>query len=214
MLRWAGHGRCTIATRRCSVRKLLIDRLLLVTCLSIFVVGCGSSPTAPTNTGGSQTTSGTPSPTPEPAPPANPAPVPEPTPSPAPTPTPTPTPSPVPTPTPSPVPTPAPAPSPSPSSWIFDGSTSQAYWFGAALVPEHFELEITNESVTAAGHVFPILSRAPGNVYVSAGTRNVETLTLEYYGPTDGSGSWRWTYSGQAGQATGPLSRRSVPPTP
>jgi hypothetical protein len=120
----------------------------------------------------------------------------------------------VPTPTPSPVPTPAPAPSPSPSSWIFDGSTSQAYWFGAALVPEHFELEITNESVTAAGHVFPILSRAPGNVYVSAGTRNVETLTLEYYGPTDGSGSWRWTYSGQAGQATGPLSRRSVPPTP
>jgi hypothetical protein len=45
---------------------------------------------------------------------------------------------------------------------------------------------------------------------VIAGTRNVETLTLEYYGPEDGSGSWRWTYNGLAGQATGALTRRHV----
>jgi hypothetical protein len=79
-------------------------------------------------------------------------------------------------------------------------------------LPDQFELEITNESVLAAGHRFPILSQAPGNVYVIAGTRNVETLTLEYYGPEDGSGSWRWTYNGRPGQATGTLRRRQSLP--
>ena len=188
------------------MRKLLSDRLLASMCLSIFLVGCGSSPTAPTGTGGNQTNSGTPgpapTPAPEPAPPANPAPIP------APTPTPTPTPAPEPT------PTPAPAPAPTSSAWVFDASTGEAQWFETALLPEHFELTIGDESVDAAGHTFPILSRAPGNVYVTAGTRNVETLTLEYHGPTDGSGSWRWTYSGRAGQATGALHRQSTPPTP
>jgi hypothetical protein len=64
--------------------------------------------------------------------------------------------------------------------------------------------------VQAAGHSFPIQSQAPGNVSVIAGTRNVETLTLEYYGPEDGSGSWRWTYNGLAGQATGTMIRRQA----
>jgi hypothetical protein len=75
-------------------------------------------------------------------------------------------------------------------------------------------LEIASGSVEAGGHSFPILSQAPGNVYVVAGTRNVETLTLEYYGPEDGSGTWRWTYSGRSGQATGSLVRRTSAATP
>jgi hypothetical protein len=66
--------------------------------------------------------------------------------------------------------------------------------------------------VLAAGQSFPILFQAPGNVSVIAGTRNVETLTLEYYGSGDGSGSWKWTYNGIAGQATGTLNRRSTLP--
>jgi len=75
-------------------------------------------------------------------------------------------------------------------------------------------LEIKTGSVEAGGHSFPILSQAPGNVYVIAGTRNEETLTLEYYGPEDGSGSWRWTYNGRPGQATGSLVRRVSEPAP
>ncbi|HEU4937368.1 MAG TPA: hypothetical protein VFT39_12980 [Vicinamibacterales bacterium] len=100
-----------------------------------------------------------------------------------------------------------PPPSPGPT-WTFDGSTTHAHWYDVVVLPDRFQLEIVNGSVQAAGHNFPILSQAADNVYVIAGTRNVETLTLEYYGPTDGSGMWRWTYNGLPGQATGTLSRR------
>jgi len=62
--------------------------------------------------------------------------------------------------------------------------------------------------VEIGGHSFPIMSQAPDNVYVIAGTRNVETLTLEYHGAADGSGSWTWTYNGRPGQAIGTLNRR------
>jgi len=75
-------------------------------------------------------------------------------------------------------------------------------------LPDRFQLEIVSGSVRAGSQTFPILSQAPGNVYIVAGTRNVETLTLEYYGPTDGSGTWRWSYGGVSGQATGTLVRR------
>ncbi|MFL6279215.1 MAG: hypothetical protein ACJ731_03830 [Vicinamibacterales bacterium] len=111
-----------------------------------------------------------------------------------------------PAPVPAPVPAP-PAPIPAPV-WTFDGTTSEAHWFAAPALPQRFELVITNDSVEAGGHSFPILLRAADNVNVIAGTRNVETLTLEYHGPADGSGLWRWTYNGQPGQATGTLSRR------
>jgi hypothetical protein len=179
------------------VRKLLIDKVLLAISLSVFVAACGSSPTAPTSTGGNQTSTGSPAPSPDPTPSPAPTPAPAPEPSPAPGPAPAP---------PGPAPAPAPAPQPAPG-WTFDGSTSQAHWFAAPTLPDRFELEIANGSVQASGHTFPILSQAPDNVYVIAGTRNVETLTLEYYGPTDGSGSWRWTYNGLPGQATGTLQR-------
>jgi len=99
-------------------------------------------------------------------------------------------------------------------AWTFDASTSYATWFGAPTLPDQFALEIKTGSVEAGGHSFPILSQAPGNVYVIAGTRNEETLTLEYYGPEDGSGSWRWTYNGRPGQATGSLVRRVSEPAP
>jgi len=194
------HARCTTYWRRCSVRKLLTCWPLLATGLFILSTGCGSSPTAPTSTGSTQTSSGSPTPTPAP----------EPSPAPAPPPTPEPSPAPTPTPPPAPAPTPAPAP-PAPGSpaqtWTFDASTSQAYWAGTPTLPDRFELAIMNGSVQAGGHSFPILSQAPGNVYIVAGTRNEETLTLEYYGPTDGSGTWRWTYNGLPGQATGTLQR-------
>jgi hypothetical protein len=187
------------------VRKVLTDRLLVAICLSIVLIGCGSTPTAPTNTGGNQTSSGTPVPPPEPSPAPSPAPSPTPTPAPSPAPAPAPVPPPGPAPSPAPVPPPIPAP-----GWTFDGSTTQAHWYETPILPDRFELEIKNGSVEAGGHSFPILSQAPGNVYVIAGTRNVETLTLEYYGPEDGSGSWRWTYNGLPGQATGTLTRHVV----
>ena len=178
------------------MRKRLMHKILLTIVLSVSVVGCGSSPTAPTAAGGSQTGSGSPAPLPDPG--SSPTP-----PVPAPAPTPDPAPAPIPTPAPAPDPVPQPGP-----NWTFDGSTGQAEWSGPPTLPDRFELEIANGSVRAADHTFPILSQAPDNVYVLAGTRNVETLTLEYYGPRDGSGSWRWTYSGLSGQATGTLQRR------
>jgi hypothetical protein len=181
------------------VRKLLIINILLAVSLSVFVSGCGTSPTAPTTTGGGQTGSGSPAPLPDPAP----APVPPTAPQPSPAPDPAPAPNPAPAPDPVPQPTPG---------WTFDGSTSQAHWSGPPILPERFELEIANGSVRAAGHTFPILSHAPGNVYVVAGTQNVETLTLEYHGAADGSGSWTWTYNGLPGQATGALQRRPLQP--
>jgi len=129
--------------------------------------------------------------------------------------TPPPTPTPVPAPPSDPVPPvpPTPAPVPAPPTppvpgWTFDGSTTQAHWWEAPMLPDRFQLEITNDSVQAGGHSFPILSQAPANVYVVAGTRNEETVTLEYHGPADGSGFWTWTYNGRPGQATGRLIRR------
>jgi hypothetical protein len=115
----------------------------------------------------------------------------------------------MPTPSPTPAPTPSPTPAPAPSAkWTFEGSTTQAHWYEAAVLPERFDLEIGDGSVKAAERNFPVLSRAPENVSVIAGTRNVETLTLEYHGPEDGSGSWTWTYNGLAGQAVGTLTRK------
>ena len=178
-----------LLTARCNVRKPLCCNTLIAVALGFFVVGCGAGPTAPGATPSGQAAIVTQPPAPTPAPP-NPTPAP-----PAPEP-------------PAPVPAPIPPPPPSAPNWTFDGSTSQAHWYGQPVLPDRFDLEIANGSVQAAGHNFPIQSQAPGNVSVIAGTRNVETLTLEYDGPEDGSGSWRWTYNGLAGQATGTLTRR------
>ena len=179
------------------MRKLLCANTLIAVALPFLTLGCGGGPTAPATTSSSQTDVVAPAPAPTPTPPA-----PEPTPAPAPSPTPAPTPTP-PNPTPAPVPPPAPT-----SSWTFDGSTMHANWSGTPILPDRFVLEIVSGSVKAGEHDFPILSQAPDNVYVVAGKRNVETLTLEYYGATDGSGTWRWTYDGLPGHATGTLIRR------
>lgn len=182
---------------RCNVRKSLGSNALFAVALAFLIVGCGGGPTAPGATASAQVAAVTPTPTPTPAPPA-PAPAPAP---------PAPTPAPTPEPTPAPVPAPVPPPAP---SWTFDGSTDHAHWYSEPVLPDHFDLEIGEGSIQAAGHSFPIQSQAPGNVHVIAGTRNVETLTLDYYGPEDGSGSWSWTYNGLAGQATGMLIRRNA----
>lgn len=176
------------------MRKLLCANTLMTVALPFLTLGCSGSPAAPstTSSGPADVVASAPVP---------PTPVPDPTPEP--TPAPTPSPTPIPTPTPTPVPPPSPGP-----TWTFDGSTTQAHWYGVAVLPDRFQLEIVNGSVQAAGHNFPILSQGPDNVYVVAGTRNVETLTLEYYGPPDGTGTWRWTYNGLPGQATGTLNRR------
>src|SRR3982751_2245185 len=171
---------------RCNVRKSLCGNTLFAVALAFLILGCGGGPTAPGATPSGQVAVVTP-PTPAPAPPS-------PTPAPRP-----------PEPTPAPVPAPVP---PTPPNWTFDGSTNQAHWYWQPVLPDRFDLEIADSSVQAAGRSFPIQSQAPGNVSVIAGTRNVETLTLEYYGPEDGSGSWRWTYNGLAGEATGTLTRR------
>lgn len=179
------------------MRKLLCANTLIAVALPCLALGCGGGPTAPTTkpSGQADVLAAAPAPAPTPAPAPSPTPAPEPTPTPAPSPTPNPTPAPVPPPVPT-------------SSWTFDGSTTHANWSGTPVLTDRFVLEIVSGSVKAGEHDFPILSQAPENVYVVAGKRNVETLTLEYYGPTDGSGTWQWTYDGSPGHATGTLTRR------
>jgi len=109
-----------------------------------------------------------------------------------------------PTPEPEPAPTPTPVPPPPAPGFAFDGEVGNAYWFGKPLVPGHFDLTITPYRVEVTGYGFDILTAAPGNVYVIAGTRNVETLTIQFIE----GGGWTWTYNGLAGQAYGTLRRR------
>lgn len=110
-------------------------------------------------------------------------------------------------PTPEPVPAP-PIPPPTPPDGLrFTGEVGQAYWFGPATLSGHFELAIYHDRVEASGHGWDILTKAPENVYVVAGTPNVDTLTIEYHGPIDGSGAWTWTYAGRSGYASGSLVR-------
>ena len=80
--------------------------------------------------------------------------------------------------------------------------------FGQPVFPRQFQITITSNRVEAGAYSYEILADAPGHVYVMAGTRNVETFTIEYHGPADGSGSWTWTYSGLYGQASGGMIRR------
>lgn len=110
------------------------------------------------------------------------------------------------TPAPTPVP-PVPVPPAPAHPWHFTAEVGFEHWWGQPVFPGHFELWINPGRIEAGAHGFDIQTAAPGNVYVIAGTRNVETLTIEYHGPYDGSGTWSWTYSGLAGQATGGLTR-------
>lgn len=116
-----------------------------------------------------------------------------------------PTPAPEPTPTPDPLPPHVP---PAPRGFTFDAEVGVEYWNGPVVFPGHFELTINPTRVEAGSHGFDILSAAPDYVYVVSGARNVETLTIEYYGQSDGSGNWTWTYNGLAGHASGGLVRR------
>jgi hypothetical protein len=163
-----------------------MKKFSLIGVILILVAACGGSPTGPTST---------PSPTvvevqapapPTPAPAAEPEPVPVPVPVPAP---------------------PKPAP-PVPRGYVFTARVIQSHWFGPPVFHSRFEVSINSSRVKVGSHRFDILSAAPGFLHVIAGTRNVETLTINYHGPADGSGSWTWTYNGLPGQAYGSMVRR------
>ena len=65
---------------RCNVRKLLCSNALVVAAVSLFLVGCGGSPTAPSTAVPSHTAATPPAPAPLPDPPLDPAPAPTPAP--------------------------------------------------------------------------------------------------------------------------------------
>lgn len=107
----------------------------------------------------------------------------------------------VPTPEAPPAPMPVPDP-PAPRGDTFEAEVGFAHWYGPAVFPGHFEVTITPVRVEAGARGFDILASTNGSVL--AGTRNVETLSIEVR--PDGTGSW--IYSGLAGQASGGLVRR------
>jgi len=179
------------------VRKLLTDRLLVPICLSIILTGCGSSPTAPTTTGGNQTASGTPvpSPTPEPAPAPTPAPNPNPSPGPSPTPpNPAPSPAPVPAPTPSPAPAPAPVPEPAPVQPVarYTAHVASVHWYGAPVFDSpDFEVLRYEDRIMIGSTTIPI---------VLQDERSLMARTTEMtFSVVDSN----WIFNGVAGQGSG-----------
>lgn len=165
------------------MRKLLIDRLLFVICLSIFVVGCGSSPTAPTSTAGSQTNSGTP--TPSPVPPADPAPIPAPTPTPV--------------PTPSPVPPPPPGPVPTEPVTRYSAHVATVHWYGSPVFdsPDFLVLRYSDR-IVIGDTTIPILIQDE---------RSLVAKTPEMtFSVTDSN----WIFNGVAGQGSGSLTKQAA----
>lgn len=159
-------------------------RTLFIVASALILSACGGAPTGPAPVpppSGVVTST-----TPPPAPPVEePAPVPTPAPAPPPAP-------------PVPVPVPPPAPPP-PRGETFTAEVGFAYWYGPAVFLGHFEVTVTPVRIEAGAHGFDILARTDSSVL--AGTRNVETLSIEWR--PDGTGSW--IYNGLAGQAAGGL---------
>ena len=200
------HARCTRFWRRCSVRKLLIDRLLATFCLSVFVVGCGSSPTAPTTTGGSpSTTSGTPapSPAPVPAPPANPAPTPEPAPAPIP----------APTPAPAPAPSPAPAPTPTEPATRYTAHVATVHWYGDPVfdTPD-FEVVRYADRLVIGKTTIPIVLQDERSLFARSSEMSFSVVDSNWiFNGVAGQGSGSWSKQGSNLRRAHLLSLRGIP---
>ena len=170
------------------MRKLLIDRLLVAICLSAVVVGCGSSPTAPTSTGGSQTSSGTPTPAPDPA---NPAPAPGPAPTPAPTP--------IPGPTPTPGPTPVPAP-PAPTEPVarYTAHVATVHWYGSPVFDSpDFEVLRYPDRIVIGQTTIPIV------------LQDERSLVAKTQDATFSVVDSNWIFNGIAGQGSGSWTKQA-----
>lgn len=159
------------------MRKLLCANTLLAVALPFFIVGCGSTPTAPTTAPITQTEVTAPTP------------VPSPTPSPAPTPAPAPSPAPAPAP-----PTPAPTPGPSQptGSAVYDAHVNTVQWYGTPLFTTT-DIEIVRypDRIVLGSMVLPI---------VQEDERSVLARTNEMtFSAVDSA----WTFNGLAGQGSG-----------
>src|SRR4051812_40631757 len=126
--------------RRCDVRKLLNDNILLSAALSLFIAACGGGPTAPTSTDTSKTAVV--------SPPSEPAPVPGPAPAPGPTPAPAP-----------------PAPVPGEPVTRYTAHVDTAHWYGAPLFPSPtFEVSRYADRVVLGTLTVPIVYQDDRNV--------------------------------------------------
>jgi hypothetical protein len=160
------------------VRKVLTDRLLVAICLSIVLIGCGSTPTAPTNTGGNQTSSGTPVPPPEPSP----------APSPAPSPTPTPAPSPAPAPAPAPVPPPTPA---EPVT-RYTAHVASVNWYGTPVFDSpDFEVLRYQDRIVVGSTTIPIVLQDERSLFARTSEMSFSVVDSN------------WIFNGIAGQGSG-----------
>ncbi len=170
-------------------RETTMTRRYALTCLCL-LAACGGSPTAPTTTVRSTSTAPTPS-----TPPASSVPVDPPMPPP---PTPTPAPTPAPVPPPAPTPTPPPTPQPAPTATILNATASSAHWYGPALLPATFTIEVRADVVIAGGQTFPIQVRLDDtNVIAGSGS---DRFIVYPYGA--------WIYTGLAGEAFGTWTRQ------
>lgn len=154
------------------MRRLLLLSLLLC-------VSCGGGLTAPTPAPSPTPTPSIQTPTPAPEPPApEPAPVPAPVPAPAP---------------------PAPAPKPQPQL-LLDASTALSHWYGPAVIPTSFIIEVWPDAVWLGEHRVPRVD-VPGDGILAR--TDSETVSI-----TPAGGKWLWTFNGIAGQANGEAVRR------
>jgi hypothetical protein len=105
-------------------------------------------------------------------------------------------------PVPVPVPSPAPAPPAPPAPrLVYAAATDSAHWYGPALVPNRFQVEIFDGSVQFGSLRLDIAQRSADAILLSV--RNELSVSLV----RESGDRWRWTVNGLAGLATGTMTR-------
>jgi hypothetical protein len=151
-------------------------RSLCVVLAFSVLMACGGSPTSPESVS-SQSTTAVVSPTPAPAPEPGPAPPAGPTPD-GPT-------------------NPAPPPGAPATVVTYQATVTSAHWYGAAVLPDQFDVQISDGRITFGPLTADVLIQDARSVFARPNGANLQLLF-------DGDGG-SWTYNGEAGQAMGTL---------
>ena len=80
---------------------------------------------------------------------------------------------------------------------MYHAAVTNAHWYGAAILADHFEVRIGEGRITFGPLTADVLIQDARSVFARPDGANLQLLF-------DGNGG-SWTYSGEAGQASGTL---------